>query len=478
MSRASSRLSAVFDPNHDAERLAKGVELPGTPKGIDRLVIRPGNRLVHAFDLFVAACVLYSSIAEPMKVAYQATFQEELEVLFDAVFWLDVALQFVCGYMERGYPVLSLRTVACRYARTWFLIDLVAVVPFEAFADGLSAFRLIKTIRLLRLRRLLNHTKLGSGGNFVRVVIILCGWLLITHWAACTFFALGWSLCGDSGGQYEETWVTMYFDGSQGQALPVFDATSCGDGTPHSIGKVHTRAMYWALSTMSSLGYGTGPVAVTDAEYLLAIACQVLGACVAAAIFSNVAKLIDKLDAAGSRYSAALDSMNEFGKFYRLPAQTRAKLHSYCAFLFAVNRGIDTNKVMSSLPPALQTEVLYMMHQHLVRQVPMFADTNDMFIKALVRVLKPQVRVPLCGSAKGGWEGGRVGRAGGIGRGAGRGGGEERGGEGRGDFFYVRGFPLSHRRRAALDCPLSLRLCARVASIWRRCYCGATAHSR
>ena len=119
---------------------------------------------------------------------------------------------------------------------------------------------------------------------------------------------------------------------------------------------------------------------------------QVLGACVAAAIFSNIAKLIDKLDAAGSRYSALLDSINEFGKFYRLPAQTRAKLHGYCAFLFAVNRGIDTNEVMSTLPPALQTEVLYTMHQHLVRQVPMFADTDDLFIKALVRVLKPQAR--------------------------------------------------------------------------------------
>ena len=117
-----------------------------------------------------------------------------------------------------------------------------------------------------------------------------------------------------------------------------------------------------------------------------------LGACVAAAIFSNIAKLIDKLDAAGSRYSALLDSINEFGKFYRLPAQTRAKLHGYCAFLFAVNRGIDTNEVMSTLPPALQTEVLYTMHQHLVRQVPMFADTDDLFIKALVRVLKPQAR--------------------------------------------------------------------------------------
>ena len=86
--------------------------------------------------------------------------------------------------------------------------------------------------------------------------------------------------------------------------------------------------MYWALSTMSSLGYGSAPVAVTDAEVLLAIVCQVLGACLAAAIFSNIAKLIDKLDAAGSRYSAQLDRINEFGRFFRLPAPMRSKLHA------------------------------------------------------------------------------------------------------------------------------------------------------
>ena len=35
------------------------------------------------------------------------------------------------------------------------------------------------------------------------------------------------------------------------------------------------RALFWALSTMSSLGYGDGPSAQTNLEYLWAITCQV-----------------------------------------------------------------------------------------------------------------------------------------------------------------------------------------------------------
>ena len=388
---SSSQLLYALNPSHRQNDLAIGVELPGTPKGIDRIVIRPGNRLIEFFDVIVGVCVLYSSIVAPMEVAYRAVVKKELEYAFDALFTADMLLQFVCGYMERGYPVLILRAVAHRYATTWFIVDLVAVIPWDHLAGSEMAFlALIKTVRLLKLRRLLNRTMMSEGGNVVRVVVILSVWLLITHWSACAFFALGDRLCNN--GKYQNTWLTVYFDGSQDdQELPIINRENCGDGAPDKFGKVHIRAMYWALSTMSSLGYGTGPVAVTDAEYVFAIALQVLGAILAAAIFSNIAKLIEKLDAAGARYSALLDRMNEFGQFHRLPHVMRQKLQGYVSFLFAVNRGIDINDVTSSLPPALQTEVLYMMHEHLVRQVPMFADTDDIFIKALVRVLKPQV---------------------------------------------------------------------------------------
>ena len=91
--------------------------------------------------------------------------------------------------------------------------------------------------------------------------------------------------------------------------------STCGIGAPDDIPTVYLRTLYWALSTMSSLGYGSGPSAHTNAEYLLSVFVQVLGACMYAAIFSNIAQLIAKLDAAGSRYSAQLDKINEFAGF-------------------------------------------------------------------------------------------------------------------------------------------------------------------
>ena len=86
---------------------------------------------------------------------------------------------------------------------------------------------------------MLNSLRMGSGSEFVSLGIILSGWLIVMHWSACTFFALGWALCGDGA----RTWVTEYFDGTDWQGLPVLTDT-CGEGILDEIGRIHIRAMY------------------------------------------------------------------------------------------------------------------------------------------------------------------------------------------------------------------------------------------
>ena len=134
----------LIDPKYDADKLANGVEIPGTPKGIDRYVLSPGNRLIWAFDCMIAVCVLTTAIVTPMEVAYGTrVLGQEVDVAIDVVFLVDMALQTVHGYQDGGYPVLSLRRVGLRYAHSWLLIDLVAVLPWEFIArqhgqDGVS----------------------------------------------------------------------------------------------------------------------------------------------------------------------------------------------------------------------------------------------------------------------------------------------------------------------------------------------------
>lgn len=130
---------------------------------------------------------------------------------------------------------------------------------------------------------------------------------------------------------------------------------------------------------MSSLGLGEGPVAISMAEvrriasihrgpsrmpirdtppgstlriasrglrqFGFAITAQVIGAMLSGAIFGNIARLLAKLDAADARYRAQREKIDEFVSFHELPLPLTRKLHAYCQFLFAVNRGFDIEQV-------------------------------------------------------------------------------------------------------------------------------------
>ena len=139
LSRAKESAKALIDPKYDADKLAHGVELPWTPTGIDRLVISPGNRLVWVFDCLIIVCVLTTAIVTPMEVAYRVDhiLGRGVDIAIDVLYLVDMALQCVHGYQDGGYPVLSLRRVALRYAHSWLLIDLVAVLPWEFIARQL-----------------------------------------------------------------------------------------------------------------------------------------------------------------------------------------------------------------------------------------------------------------------------------------------------------------------------------------------------
>ena len=142
LSRAKIRAMVLIDPKYDADKLAHGVEIPGTPKGIDRFVISPGNRLIWGFDCMIAVCVLTTAIVTPMEVAYGTrVLGLGVDVAIDVLFLVDMALQSVHGYQDGGYPVLSLRRVGLRYAHSWLLIDLVAVLPWEFIAPAARSKR-------------------------------------------------------------------------------------------------------------------------------------------------------------------------------------------------------------------------------------------------------------------------------------------------------------------------------------------------
>ena len=415
-------------------------------------------------------CVLYTAIVEPLKVAYLVDIFPDADTFLDVFFVLDIFVQCFCGFPEAGggsrFPVMDFRTVFATYCKTWFAIDLIAAVPFDRFTSTNTtsvAVRLpglIKTVRLLKLKRIMRKWNALSIGPVLKVGTVLLMWMLSAHWFACVFFMIGWYGCNS----YEHTWITVYWPemssavrtpplvlcsiahsrsasapstepililpshtpcashashasrtSHASEALPpLLDRAQChtpgshpdpalitlstsnynADNTQTQF-SIHIRCMYWVIATMSSIGYARAPKSVNDIEYAYAMLTQVIGACLAAAIFSNVASMLNKGDQVSSRYQGQLDRVTVFCQMSKLKGPLRKKLLGYSELLFSVSRGYDTSAIASIFPPLLQEDIFHGVHIDDLKRLPLFQlpELNQLFFQRLATKLKQHVLI-------------------------------------------------------------------------------------
>ncbi|KAL1524301.1 hypothetical protein AB1Y20_019204 [Prymnesium parvum] len=179
------RRSSVVDDLHAVKEAANSRKLwkkyrllPPTSKGRTRW-----NQLMLLF-------VLYNCFQIPLSLSI--TFDDaakdgfnRFDFVVDSFFLIDMLLNFRTSYYEGEELVTDGWKVMKTYAEHWFLIDFIATFPWQIL--GLRVMKLCKVLRLTRL------AKGGSlrAANSARILRLAGGWMLVTHWTACTWFAIG-----------------------------------------------------------------------------------------------------------------------------------------------------------------------------------------------------------------------------------------------------------------------------------------------
>lgn len=158
--------------------------------------------------------VLFDLIHVPLQA-----FNMPPHVFFDVMDWItllfwtfDIGNTLLCGYWDNGEVVLSLRRIACNYLKSWFLIDMVIVVPdwLQKIvmrgddAGGSSLARLLRGARAVRVLRLLRISKLqriitklydliDNEYSFIwaELVKMMLAILFLNHFIACGWFLVG-----------------------------------------------------------------------------------------------------------------------------------------------------------------------------------------------------------------------------------------------------------------------------------------------
>jgi voltage-gated potassium channel len=157
----------------------------------------------------------------------------------------------------------------------------------------------------------------------------------------------------------------------------------------------YIRALYWAITTISTIGYGDYyPNHDSNPQILYTIIIQLFGVATFSYVIANVSSLVANLDVAKSAYRRRLEEVNAFLHAQRIPSDLQERVRDYYSYLWERQRGVSAVQVLNEFPKNLSQEILMFLNREVLDHVELFKGADELFIREAVQLLKPEVFLP------------------------------------------------------------------------------------
>jgi len=295
--------------------------------------------------------------------------------LIDAVFMVDICLQFTLAYpTESGVWVSDPRLIVLHYATSWFVLDLASVFPFWAIrtdaagggAGRLQMVRLIRLLRLVKLARLLRgmrifqrwESRMSVPMGLLTLAKCMVQLVVLTHWQACI-----WGLQTTFYTTPMDTWLGAFdFCVASDTQDPAVHTDCDLTGAPelHSCcsppSNLYIASIYWSIVTITSVGYGDIS-ASNSSERIVATTLILLGAMTWGLVIATFCGVIATLYPDRIAFMQTLDDLNRFLAKNDIPDQTRRDLREYFLQTRHLQLAESQRHLLSKMSPKLQSDV-------------------------------------------------------------------------------------------------------------------------
>ncbi|XP_027765420.1 LOW QUALITY PROTEIN: potassium voltage-gated channel subfamily H member 2-like [Empidonax traillii] len=349
------------------------------------------------WDWLILLLVIYTAIFTPYSAAFLLSDSEEaqrhhcgyscsplnvVDLIVDIMFIIDILINFRTTYVNSNEEVVSHPAkIAIHYFKGWFLIDMVAAIPFDLLIFGSGSeetttlIGLLKTARLLRLVRVARKLDRYSEYGAAVLFLLMCTFALIAHWLACIWYAIG-NVEGQSTG-----WLHAL--GQQiGKPL-----NSSDPRRGPSIKDKYVTALYFTFSSLTSVGFGNVSPN-TNSEKIFSICVMLIGSLMYASIFGNVSAIIQRLYSGTARYHTQMLRVREFIRFHQIPNPLRQRLEEYFQHAWSYTNGIDMNAVLKGFPECLQADICLHLNRSLLQNCAPFRGATKGCLRALAMKFK------------------------------------------------------------------------------------------
>ncbi|KAH8071247.1 voltage-gated potassium channel [Aureococcus anophagefferens] len=255
-----------------------------------------------------------------------------LNAMVDVMFLADLCLCFNTAFFEDNAWVVDRRRIAVNYLRSWFLLDLLSILPYQLVSAKSGFLKMIKMAVL-------------------KYIAIL---LFLLHWTACAIRMIASMTLDDCHKKRRHPDWGPRPDNDC--AMTVLDRF-----WNRGIWAVYVDALTWALGTLQ------GDFVTTNvAEEVLCLIAGLVGCIVMAFLIGDLCNVVGNMDPVGNDYTMTLDMLNSYLDEQDTPPALRMKLREYMGLAEKTFRDEHNKRILERLSPTLKAIVA---HQNLGREV-------------------------------------------------------------------------------------------------------------
>ena len=352
-----------------------------------RMVLcHPASPHARTIARVVNILILAVAFVEPAVLAFRGERQRDdnlhwneiIEIIFAVIFIADIALNFFRPVEKYSRLIWDKRIIAIKYLRGWFWIDVISSFPVDLSMNGsvsrgsvvariLSGLGLLRLLRLYRVRQMMSELERKASMPYFALLVIKFTLLiaLSAHWSACMLYYIARMEDFD-----ETSWV--YAVDPDLPSMPFSDQ--------------YTTALYWAVVTLTTVGYGDISPR-SNAERSVAMIIMILNMGVTAYILGNITQLVTKEDATIMAFRDNTNSLQRFMRRNDIPSIVRQKVDAHIQLEYEMGCR-DDERVLNFCPLTIQSELRHALYQNYMNDCKVFCNVSPVFIQSFLECIK------------------------------------------------------------------------------------------
>ena len=380
----------------DQMKMSVSEELPHDSFLVQYL-LHPQSIFVVTWDVFSMIFIIYPSFEVPIHICFNILlvgFWNKLDFIITISFMIEILLNFNTGFYSRGTLIMNRKEISKNYITGWLWIDIISTIPYTWFIDTplqdekytdsnlyraskvtkliiiCRFLRILKLLRLIRLKRVLIKIEDYISNNFLATAFIflrlLAGIFFVAHWVACWWFFVG----DQDSAIFPTTWIT--YTGVINKSTSV----------------QYITALYWAFTTMSTVGYGDiTPFTIHEKIYTMFT--MILGCGIFAYTVGSIGSLVIKQNAVSNAYREQIVGVNRYMKKKDLDYELQFRVRRYLEYVWENKKqnNMDEKHMLSLLSEPLRDEIYTHIYGVVIKYCKVFDRYDHHFISLLTKAL-------------------------------------------------------------------------------------------